>query len=183
MLLLKLTLVILILEIGERTMCSGPCPTAAESSPLDLPPGSLLDTPDNKKCNYKVLADLDAMEVLIVNCTKTCTNGKHRTVTNGQTCINKFWVSTSATAQSGPASTAPKEITQPKVTETESTELNEVTVLVGTCQNGSCVAPDNTNCRTITLPEEADDDEGDEEEEEDEEEDEEEEEEDEEEED
>uniref|UniRef100_A0A6B0TTR5 Putative evasin n=1 Tax=Ixodes ricinus TaxID=34613 RepID=A0A6B0TTR5_IXORI len=63
MLLLKLTLVILILEIGERTMCSAPgsCATDGDSSPVNLPPSSLINSTDDKKCTYKLLADLTKM--------------------------------------------------------------------------------------------------------------------------
>uniref|UniRef100_A0A0K8RHK4 Evasin n=1 Tax=Ixodes ricinus TaxID=34613 RepID=A0A0K8RHK4_IXORI len=139
MLLLKLTLFILILEIGERAMCSDSCPMDAKSSPKALPQSSLLNTTDDKGCKYQVLADWDTGDFLIVNCTKTCPKGEHSTVTNGQTCI---------------------------ITVRESTTPEDVIVLVGTCNNGSCVAKNEPDCRRITLPVPGDDDEGDEEEEE-----------------
>uniref|UniRef100_A0A0K8R9S9 Evasin n=1 Tax=Ixodes ricinus TaxID=34613 RepID=A0A0K8R9S9_IXORI len=139
MLSLKLTLVVLILEIGERALCADPCPMAAGSSEVGLDPSSLLDTPDNEKCNYKVLADLNHMDFLIVNCTKDCQDGKRSTVTDGQSCI---------------------------VMVTKAATPDEVTVSVGLCHNGTCDPKGDPDCRTITLPKPGDDDEEDEDEEE-----------------
>uniref|UniRef100_A0A0K8RH81 Putative secreted salivary gland peptide n=1 Tax=Ixodes ricinus TaxID=34613 RepID=A0A0K8RH81_IXORI len=129
MLWLKLTLVILILEIGERAMCSDSCSMDAKSSPKALPQSSLLNTTDDKGCKYQVLADWDTGDFLIVNCTKTCPKGERSTVTNGQTCILKV---------------------------TGSTGSDEVTVSVGTCNDGTCVTPKKPDCRTITPPEPVD---------------------------
>uniref|UniRef100_A0A090X9H2 Putative secreted protein n=1 Tax=Ixodes ricinus TaxID=34613 RepID=A0A090X9H2_IXORI len=147
MLSLKLTLVVLILEIGERVLCAGSCATDAESSPVNLPPSSLINTTDDKKCRYQVLADLVNMGFLTVDCTKVCPTGEGSPVTNGESCI---------------------------LTVTWSPGSNDVTVSVGTCENGTCVTPGKSDCRTITLPgpysgEEGEEEEEDEEEEEEEE--------------
>uniref|UniRef100_A0A6B0UTT5 Putative evasin n=1 Tax=Ixodes ricinus TaxID=34613 RepID=A0A6B0UTT5_IXORI len=92
MLWLKLMLVILISEIGERAMCSGsgPVPSVKESekTPYSLPQESLInDTSDG--CNRQLLPYLDenGMGVLTVNCTKYCTGDKQATDVNGNPCI------------------------------------------------------------------------------------------------
>uniref|UniRef100_A0A090XD02 Evasin n=1 Tax=Ixodes ricinus TaxID=34613 RepID=A0A090XD02_IXORI len=144
MVLLKLTLVILILEIGERTMCSDPCKMEAESSPFKLPQSSLLDAPDEEGCKYQLLF-VEAEGPLVVNCTKDCPNGEKKTVTEGEACI---------------------------VTVKKAADPDDVIVLVGSCdKEGSCVTKGDSDCRTITLPgpdsdEGEDEEEGEEEEEE-----------------
>uniref|UniRef100_A0A6B0USY2 Putative evasin n=1 Tax=Ixodes ricinus TaxID=34613 RepID=A0A6B0USY2_IXORI len=117
MLWLKLMLVILISEIGERAMCSGsgPVPSVKESekTPYSLPQESLInDTSDG--CNRQLLPYLDenGMGVLTVNCTKYCTGDKQATDVNGNPCIFKV-----------------KQAAKP----------GKVKVKEGSCRNGTCV--------------------------------------------
>uniref|UniRef100_A0A6B0ULJ5 Putative evasin n=1 Tax=Ixodes ricinus TaxID=34613 RepID=A0A6B0ULJ5_IXORI len=85
MLWLKLMLVILISEIGERAMCSGsgPVPSVKESekTPYSLPQESLInDTSDG--CNRQLLPYLDENGMTVLQATsKTgtrCTNSRKR---------------------------------------------------------------------------------------------------------
>ncbi|XP_040076647.1 uncharacterized protein LOC120848698 [Ixodes scapularis] len=116
MLLLKLTLVILISAIGERTMCSdsGPALQAKEKEKEleSLLQGSLI-TESSDGCTYQLLPYFEnEMDngFLYVNCTKSCPEGQHETAVTGNECV---------------------------VTATPS-KNDEVDVTVGSCDGGSC---------------------------------------------
>uniref|UniRef100_A0A0K8R9I3 Evasin n=1 Tax=Ixodes ricinus TaxID=34613 RepID=A0A0K8R9I3_IXORI len=135
MLLLKLTLVVLISEIGERALCaaSGPAPSANEDkdAPVTLPPESLLDGDTSGGCGYKVLPYFDGEEetgftgggFLALNCTKSCRDERVETVTDGNECIANV----------------------------DSVSKEEATVTVGTCMKGSCKPGSSPQQRIVTL--------------------------------
>uniref|UniRef100_A0A090XD03 Putative secreted protein n=1 Tax=Ixodes ricinus TaxID=34613 RepID=A0A090XD03_IXORI len=95
MLWLKLTLVILISEIGERTMCSesGPAPSTKENknAPETLPQASLLNNMDRNGCNHQLLPYIKGGQVgfLTVNCTKSCPGEIKENDANGNPCVFK----------------------------------------------------------------------------------------------
>uniref|UniRef100_A0A0K8R3D9 Putative transcription factor n=1 Tax=Ixodes ricinus TaxID=34613 RepID=A0A0K8R3D9_IXORI len=135
MLLLKLTLVILILEIGERTMCSksGSTSSAQENEDVSnpLPPGTYINVPDEKGCSYKQILDYSEGEALMGNylvltCTKSCPPGQKRNVVDGNKCTATLKLLTNGT----------------------------VDVTVGSCAGGSCIPDSPPHSRIITLLEE-----------------------------
>uniref|UniRef100_A0A0K8R3E8 Evasin n=1 Tax=Ixodes ricinus TaxID=34613 RepID=A0A0K8R3E8_IXORI len=138
MLLLKLTLVVLISEIGERTMCSdsGRATSAKENEEglKTLPQQSLInETSDG--CTRQVLPYFEEETgggVLTVNCTKVCPEGKKETDVNGNPCV--------ATV--------------------EALSKEEVTVTVGTCDKGSCKPDNPPQSRTVALITEEEEEEG-----------------------
>uniref|UniRef100_A0A6B0UZ11 Putative evasin n=1 Tax=Ixodes ricinus TaxID=34613 RepID=A0A6B0UZ11_IXORI len=94
MLLLKLTLVVLILVIGERGLCtdSDSAPTAKENKNAReaLPQESLINNTDSKGCFFQVLPYYESetdFGVLTVNCEKLCPKGIHGTEVNGNPCV------------------------------------------------------------------------------------------------
>uniref|UniRef100_A0A0K8RH52 Evasin n=1 Tax=Ixodes ricinus TaxID=34613 RepID=A0A0K8RH52_IXORI len=145
MLLLKLTLVILLSEIAERTMCSdsGPASSAneGENVPKTWPPGSLLDGPSSDGCNYKALPYFEGDEetgiadsgVLALNCTKSCPDEKREKVTDGNPCV--------VTVQF--------------------LGNDEVNVTVGSCGDGSCKPKSPPKYLIVTLMEEGEEEEED----------------------
>uniref|UniRef100_A0A0K8R9N5 Putative secreted salivary gland peptide n=1 Tax=Ixodes ricinus TaxID=34613 RepID=A0A0K8R9N5_IXORI len=151
--LLKLTLVILLSEIAERTMCSDsdPSSSAKENAPVTWPQKSLLNASSSSGCTHQEIPYFDdAMGsqggFLAVNCTKSCPEGKQENVVQGYQCVAKL----------------------------ESSNGEEVNVLVGYCDKGSCKPYHSPQHRTVSLITEEEEEEGEEEgeEEEDEEEDE-----------
>ncbi|XP_040062674.2 uncharacterized protein LOC120837411 [Ixodes scapularis] len=91
MLCLELMLVILISEIGERTMCSDSSAKENKNGLETLPQELLMTQKDSIGCNYTLLpyfvdATMDN-GFLYVNCTKTCPERKHETVVNGNECV------------------------------------------------------------------------------------------------
>uniref|UniRef100_A0A147BDH7 Putative secreted protein n=1 Tax=Ixodes ricinus TaxID=34613 RepID=A0A147BDH7_IXORI len=124
MLLLKVTVVVLISEIGSSAK-------EDENAPVTLPPQSLINDTDSKGCNRQLLPFFDGDEetgiinggFLTVNCTKSCPEGIKETDVNGNPCL-AWW---------------------------RYLDNSTVTVLVGSCKNGSCNVGDPSECRNITL--------------------------------
>ncbi|XP_040076642.1 uncharacterized protein LOC120848693 [Ixodes scapularis] len=124
MVLLKVILVVLISEIGSFAK-------EDENSPVTLPPQSLINDTDSKGCNRQLLPYFDGDGetgfmgggFLTVNCTKSCPEGIKETDVNGNECLASWNYLDNST----------------------------VTVLVGSCKNGSCNPGDPSECRNITL--------------------------------
>uniref|UniRef100_A0A090XCZ4 Putative secreted protein n=1 Tax=Ixodes ricinus TaxID=34613 RepID=A0A090XCZ4_IXORI len=124
MLLLKVILVVLISEID-----SGPAPSAKENEkgPECLPQESLINTTDADGCNYQLLPYFaeDGMGggFLVIDCSKSCPEGTHQNVVDGNSCV--------ATV--------------------DSLSREEATVTVGACDKGSCIPGNPPQHLTVTL--------------------------------
>uniref|UniRef100_A0A0K8RLH5 Putative secreted salivary gland peptide n=1 Tax=Ixodes ricinus TaxID=34613 RepID=A0A0K8RLH5_IXORI len=88
MLLLKLALVVLISEIGERALCAASSAEENKIVPKTLPQELLInETSDG--CFYQLLSYIDehGMGFLTVNCTKVCTGKIQKTDVDGNPCV------------------------------------------------------------------------------------------------
>uniref|UniRef100_A0A090XCZ6 Evasin n=1 Tax=Ixodes ricinus TaxID=34613 RepID=A0A090XCZ6_IXORI len=122
-----------ILVVLSAAIDSSPAPSVKENenAPATLPPESLLDSTASNGCKYQLLPYFDEEEgidttgggFLAVSCTKSCPEGTQDTVTNGNPCIVTW----------------------------SYLDHSTITVLVGSCQNGSCNPGDSSVCRNITL--------------------------------
>uniref|UniRef100_A0A0K8RJP1 Putative secreted salivary gland peptide n=1 Tax=Ixodes ricinus TaxID=34613 RepID=A0A0K8RJP1_IXORI len=124
MLLLKVILVALISKID-----SGPAPSAKENekAPLCLPQESLINNRDPNGCNYQLLPYFteDGMGggFLAIDCSKSCPEGTHETVVDGNSCVAKV----------------------------DSLSKEEATVMLGACDKGSCKPENPPQHLTVTL--------------------------------
>uniref|UniRef100_A0A0K8R3G9 Evasin n=1 Tax=Ixodes ricinus TaxID=34613 RepID=A0A0K8R3G9_IXORI len=129
MMLLKLTLVIIISEIGERTMCSAPSTKENESAPVTFPPKSLLNATTSNGCKHSEVPYFEDEGpgfpggFLAVSCTKDCPSGKEENVAEGYRCV--------ATVNS--------------------LHEEEADVTVGTCVKGTCQPDKPPRHRTVQL--------------------------------
>uniref|UniRef100_A0A6B0V4I5 Putative transmembrane receptor wsc1 n=1 Tax=Ixodes ricinus TaxID=34613 RepID=A0A6B0V4I5_IXORI len=187
MLWLKLMLVILISEIGERTMCSDsePAPSTEEkkNSPVTLPPKSLLNATTSDGCNYSEIPYFndEGMGIeggfLAVSCIKVCPAGKKENVVEGYGCVNPD-VEQRALRQRVAIKRAVSKLpnlrqcSQARTSGSSCLDMylkasvnslhgEEVNITVGTCVKETCQPDNPPQHRTVTLMEEGEQDEED----------------------
>uniref|UniRef100_A0A0K8RAV4 Putative plasma membrane sensor n=1 Tax=Ixodes ricinus TaxID=34613 RepID=A0A0K8RAV4_IXORI len=133
MLLLKVILVVLISKID-----SGPAPSVqkSENAPKTLPPGSLITQKDSVGCSYTLLPFFEEATMgggfLVVNCRKSCPDGKEGNVVDGNQCAATLNCLNDA----------------------------EVEVTVGSCDHGSCKPVSPSKHLTVALMVEGEEEEG-----------------------